>query len=137
MTDSWDEAEPHWHIGAGGRIELGVQGRNRKGGVHYLTPVVFTPERLGQWVHLAVVHDRDAERVTHYVDGRPVKEEPTRLELPLRIGNAEIGNWNVTFRRHNHPIRYFSGCIDEFMLFSRALGGDEVERLYTQGRPPE
>jgi hypothetical protein len=136
MTDGWEEAAPHWHLGSTGKVELGVQGRKGQKGVHYLTPVVFTPERLGQWCHLAVVHDRGAGLVTHYVDGQPIRQEALKLDVALRLGDAEIGNWNVGVRRHNHPIRYFSGCMDEFMLFGRALSAREIEWLCTQGRPP-
>jgi hypothetical protein len=136
MTDSWNPAAPHWHISDEGKLELGVQGPNRKGGVHYYSPQVFTPDRLGQWTHLAVVYDLEDGLVTHYVDGKPVQEEPIKLETTLRLGDAEIGNWNVGTRRYRHVIRYFTGCIDEFMLFSRALSGSEVERMYEQGRPP-
>jgi hypothetical protein len=136
MTDGWDEGAPHWHISGEGTVELGVQGPNRKGCVHYYAPDVFTPDRLGQWTHLAVVYDRDGGFVTHYVDGRPVQEEAIKLDIPLRLGDAEIGNWNIASHRNGSPVRYFSGCIDEFLLFSRALSGQEVERLYQQGRPP-
>src|SRR5262249_50248932 len=134
MTDGWDEAAPHWHIGAEGKVELGVQGPNRKGGVHYLTPAVFTPARLGQWGHRGSVYARPAGRVAHYVDGRPVKQEVLKLDIALKLGDAELGNWTVGPRPHNHPIRYFNGCIDEFMLFSRPLTDDEVGRLSNQGR---
>jgi ferric-dicitrate binding protein FerR (iron transport regulator) len=136
MTDGWVEAAPHWHISAEGKLELGVQGYNNKGGVHYYSPEVFTPDRLGEWAQLSVTYDRENGRIVHYVNGRPVSEEELRLDIPLRIGDAEIGNWTVGPRKHNHPIRYFSGCIDEFLLFSRALGEQEIERLYNQGRPP-
>jgi hypothetical protein len=136
MTDGWEEAAPHWHISKKGRIELGVQGWYRRGGVHYYSPTVITADRLGHWLHLAVVYDRKGGQVLHYVDGRPVSRESLKLDIPLLLGDAEIGNWNIGSRSHNHPIRYLSGCIDEFMLFSRALGADEVERLYGQGRPP-
>jgi hypothetical protein len=136
MTDGWEEAAPHWHINDQGIIELGVQGPNRRGGAHYYSPVVFTPERLGQWCHLAVVYDRERGQVTHYVDGERIERETIKLDIPLRIGNAEIGNWTLGPRRHNHPIRFFSGCIDEFMLFGQALTEDEISRFYEQGRPP-
>jgi hypothetical protein len=136
MTDSWEEYAPHWHISAEGQLELGVQGPQRHNGAHYYSPAVFPPDRLGQWTHLAVVYDREAGHVTHYVDGRPVSQEGTKFDARLRLGNAEVGNWNATARRHQHPVRYFSGCIDEFLLFSRALGEEEVARLYEQGRPP-
>jgi ferric-dicitrate binding protein FerR (iron transport regulator) len=135
MTDGWEEAAPHWHISDRGRIELGVQGLQARGGVHYLTGPVITPDRLGRWVHLAVVYDRLVGLVTHYADGRPVHRDPLKSDLRLRLGDAEIGNWNLGPRPHNHPIRYFSGCMDEFVLFSRALDEAEVQRLYEQGRP--
>jgi hypothetical protein len=136
MTDGWDESAPHWHISEGGKIELGVQGPNKKGGVHYYSPQVFTPDRLGQWVHLAVVYDRAGGRVTHYVDGRQVAQESLKLNVALRIGDAELGNWTLGSDRHNHPIRFFSGCMDEFLMFSRALSGQEVEPMCARGRPP-
>jgi hypothetical protein len=97
---------------------------------------VLGPERFGQWLQLAVVYDGDQGRVTHYVDGCPAGSSPVVAGVPLRIGNAEIGNWNIASRRDRQPIRSFRGCMDEFLLFSRALGHDEIERLYAQGRPP-
>jgi hypothetical protein len=148
MTDGWDEGAPHWHVGQagqavqngqggqGGKIELGVQGPNKKNGAHYETPDVFTPERLGEWVHLAVVYDRAARRVTHYVDGQLVQQEDLKHDMPLHVGDVEIGNWNAASFRGKYPVRYFSGCMDEFMLFARALGDPEIEQIYAQGRPP-
>lgn len=136
MTDSWDDGEPHWHISESGKVELGVQGYGRKGGAHYYTPVIFTPDQLGQWVHLAVVYDRIGDQVTQYVNGKQVAQEKLQVDIALQIGNAEIGNWNVTDRRHNHPIRYFTGGLDEFLLFARPLDPQEIERHYTKGRPP-
>jgi hypothetical protein len=133
MTDNWEDGEPHWHISSDGVIELGVQGRNRKGGVHYYSPVIFTPDRFGQWTHLAVVYDRSGGRVTHFVNGRQVAQEAIKLDIALSMSPGEIGNWNT--RRSNHPIRFLSGCMDEFMVFSRALTDQEVERIYTHGRP--
>jgi hypothetical protein len=136
MTEGWEEAAPHWHISSDGKVELGVQGHNRKGWVHYISPPVLTPDRLGQWVQLAVVYDRAGGQVTHYVDGRPVDQQPLKLDIALRIGNADLGNWDIGSRPHTSPIRYFSGCMDEFLLFSRPLGAAEIERLYAEGRPP-
>jgi len=137
MTDGWEDGAPHWHISDSGKLELGVHGSKQQGRAHYLTGDVLTPERFGQWVHLAVVYDRDNSLVTHYVDGRPVAQEAIELDIPLRLGDAELGNWTLGNRvRERSPVRYFNGCMDEFMLFSRALMEDEIARLYTQGRPP-
>jgi hypothetical protein len=136
-TDAWTMGTPHWHISDEGKIALGVHGGKGKKGYDHRTSEVFTPDRLGQWAHLAVVYDRTDGRVTHYVDGRSVAEEPMRYDVMLRIGDVELGNWNVASRRNEpRPIRFFSGCMDEFLLFSRALGEDEVRHLYTRGRPP-
>jgi hypothetical protein len=134
MTDGWEEGEPHWQIGDSGTVILGVQTRPKKG-AHYHAPAVLTPERLGQWMHLAVVYDGAAGWVTHHVDGRPAHQEPVQSAIPLRIGNAEIGNWNVATHRNNTPIRYLNGCMDEFLMFSRALSSQEIEQFCDRGRP--
>ncbi len=139
MTDGWDDCEPHWHISDQGVLELGVQGYKRKGGAHYYSPSVITSARFGEWVYLAVVYDRGERRqVTHYVNGLPVSQKAIVLDVPLRLADVELGNWHIADNwHHNSPIRYFSGCMDEFMLFSRALRNDEIMRLFTQGQPPQ
>jgi hypothetical protein len=136
MTDGWDDRAPHWHVHGDGVLELGVQGPERKSRAHYESPPLITPDRLGHWVHLAVVYDRQSQQVTHYVDGQPIMEEPLKLDVPLRIGDVQLGNWSIASHRNNQPVRFFSGCMDEFLLFSRALDGQEIERFYLQGRPP-
>ena len=67
--------------GEDGTLILGVRAPPKARNAHYHAPGVFTPERLGQWTHLAVVYDRVASQVTHYVDGHAVVEEPL-LPLP-------------------------------------------------------
>jgi hypothetical protein len=136
MTDGWKEGAPHWQIGDSGTMIFAVKSPTGIRNAHYHAPGLFTPERLGHWLHLAVVYDRNGGRVTQYVDGRAVMREPVLVDLPLHIGNVEIGNWNVAPNRTKQPIRYFTGCMDEFMLFSRALNEQEIERSYHQGRPP-
>ena len=112
-----------------------MQGRSPdKGRYHYFSPVVFTPERLGRWTHLAVAYERGGQ-VRHYVDGRLVSQEAAQGDFPLTLGNADLGNWTPGSRR-NYPIRYFSGGIDEFLLFSRPLSEQEIDRLYLAGQPP-
>jgi hypothetical protein len=136
MTDGWEEGAPHWHISNSGKVELGVQGAERKENAHYFTPVLFTPDRLGRWVHLAVVYDAAGREVIHYLNGQVIAREALKFDIRLRLGNVEIGNWNVATSRNNSPVRYFNGCIDEFMLLSRPLTGEEIERLAQAGQPP-
>ena len=49
--------------------------------------------------------------------------EGAKINPPFRVGAAELGNWNASSFPDNDPslIRNFSGAMDEFCLFSRAL----------------
>ena len=89
------------------------------------------------WLHLAVVLDGGGKRVVHYVNGQPVGEKPLKINPPFRIGAAELGNWNARGFPDNDPslIRNFSGAMDEFCLFSRALNAGEIRALYSAGKP--
>ena len=137
MTDGGDVRVPHWHINNYGKLELGVQGPKGRGWLHYHSPQIFTADALGQWTHLAVVYDHIGNRVAHYVNGQLVQEETMQLDLALRIGDAELGNWNMARHRNPSAVRFFTGCMDEFLLFSRALSDEEIERHCLEGRPQE
>src|SRR5262245_11721280 len=140
MADGWEPGELHWQIGIDGTIILAVKYPPEREvpmqrGAQYRAYNVLTPERFGRWVHLAVIYDPAAGKVTHYMDGQPlIDHEIDFPETPLRIGDASLGNWNSSNFKNKHPIRNFNGGMDEFMLFSRALSAAEVERLYYQGR---
>jgi hypothetical protein len=136
MTDAWRPGGMHWQIGEDGKLVLGVKKPTGYTGGHYHARDAFTPNRFGQWTQLAVVYDAAEGLVTHYVDGQPAVRLPVLFDVPLHIGDAEIGNWNPATSRNKSPIRYFSGCMDEFLMFARALNDQEIERLYEQGRPP-
>src|SRR5262249_53094401 len=114
---------------------LGVQSRPKGKGAHYHAAEAIKPDRFGQWTHLAVVYDRAARAVTHYVDGEQVARADVRFDVPLRLGTAEVGNWNLASHRNRTPIRFFTGAIDELMVYSAALTDEEMARLYEQGRP--
>lgn len=138
MADGWEPGEFHWQIGEKGKLVLGVQSNPKSRGAHYHAFDVLTPERYGQWLHLAVVYDGGEDGlVSHYVNGQLVQQEEVQFPIPLRIGEAEIGNWNVASHRNNTPIRFLSGCMDEFLIFARPLSAAEVERHYKVGRPPQ
>ena len=91
----------------------------------------------GLWLHLAVVLDGNGKRVVQYVNGLQVSAKALKVNPPFRVGAAELGNWNASGFRENDPslIRNFSGAMDEFCLFSRALNTDEIRKLYSAGKP--
>lgn len=137
MSDGFEPGTVHWSIRNDGVLGMTVIGE-RSGDYQILaSPPVIRLDRFGMWVHLAVVLDGEAQRVTHYVDGQAVGEKALRLSLPFRIEAAELGNWNPSGFPGKDPflIRNFSGAMDDFALFSRALGGDEIRSLHTSGKP--
>ena len=86
---------------------------------------------------MAEVLDGSAKRLVHCVNGMPVGEKALNIKPPFRIGTAELGNWNAKGFPKEDPfmIRNFSGAMDEFCLFSRALNAGEVRALYSVGKP--
>jgi len=133
MSEGYDTGALHWQITNKGVLLFGTQGPNNAG-YDYRSPVIFTPERIGKWVHLALVFDSESHRVAHYVDGLLVSQERTTFELPFRIGAADLGNWSVGTRNTIYPVRHFSGLIDEFAVFTRPLRDKEILEAYETGR---
>jgi hypothetical protein len=137
MADGWEPGEIHWQIGEEGKLVLGVQGDPKGRGSHYHAHDAITPDRFGRWLHLAVVYDREAGHVTHYVDGEALAQQPIEFDIKLRIGEAEIGNWNLASHRNRTPVRFFSGRIDELKVIAEALDDARIQELARQGRPPD
>lgn len=137
MADGFDPGKIHWQIQNGGVLDLGIQGPRIEDCQIFTSPVVVGFDQFGRWMHLAVVVDGKRKQVTHYVNGVAISRHVLKLEPPFRIGEAELGNWNPG--RFSRPvpyfIRHFSGVMDEFALFNRALSDEEIGRLYSEGNP--
>jgi hypothetical protein len=120
----------HWQVLHDGSLCLGV-GINEKPIVweDYISPVVFTPERLGQWVHLAMVYDTEGGEVRFFVNGACLSRHPMKRPVVLTPALVELGNWTPSADKRQQPVRNFAGCMDEFSLFSRALTDAEVRKL--------
>ncbi len=126
MSDGWQNRKIHWQIFDDGRIRLGVASSGSQGD-HYDSPIYFTPERFGSWVHLAVVFDSAALEVRHFANGTLLATLPMRDSSPLNIGIAELGNSvKSTSASEIFNIRQLSGAIDEFALWDRALSDAEI-----------
>lgn len=137
MSDGFDSGTIHWLIRRDGVLGLTVIGAEPRNHQIVASPPVVTLENLGMWLHLAVVLDATAERVVHYFNGVPISETDLKIAPPFRVGAAELGNWNAKGFPKDDPfmIRNFSGAMDEFLLFNRALGAEEIRTLYAQGKP--
>jgi len=124
LTDGYDSGEIHWQVSDKGELILGIGGVGNS-----FSPAWFDPRDLGSWCHLAVTIDRKTRTVCHYVDGEVVSTHLHGTIPPLRIGQAEIGNWQPIDRSKPHSIRSFNGRIDELLIFNRAFSAEEIQSL--------
>ena len=138
MCDGFDAGTLHWLIRNDGVLGLTVIGPGAGNYQIVASPPVLPLNQFGMWLHLAVVLDGNARRVSHYVNGQMVSEKMLKIHQPFRIGTAELGNWNAHGFPENDPamIRNFSGAMDEFCLFSRALPAAEIRALYLSDQLP-
>ena len=137
MCDGFDAGKIHWQIRSDGVLDLGVQGPRLRDVQILASPAVIDFSQFGHWIHLAVVVDGARQQVAHYVNGTAVSRHALQRPPPYRIGTAELGNWNPG-EMPNKPsflIRHFSGAMDEFALFNRALSDAELRSLYSEGKP--
>jgi anti-sigma factor RsiW len=134
LTDGWETGEVHWQISNKGELILGVSG-----GANCFSKPVIHPGDLGRWMHLAVTIDGTSGkgRIVHYLDGRPVADVTSEKDFPpLRLGDAEIGNWTPASHGSNPtPIRSLNGRIDDFFILSRAMTPSEIAALHEAGVP--
>lgn len=137
MSDGFEAGTVHWSIRQDGVLALTAIGVEPGQYQICTSPPALSLDQFGLWVHLAVVVDGGAKRVVHYVNGDAVSDEALRISAPFRVGVAELGNWNARGFPKSDPfmIRNFSGAIDEFCLFGRALAGDEIRKLHSSGKP--
>jgi len=133
LSDGWNRTGAvHWQVTRQGQTELSVY-RGAKANPNTGKAQVFDPYDLGCWMHLAVVYDGPARRVTQYRNGVQVATSELPAVVPLTIGPAEIGNWNTRMFPDKAPIRNFNGRIDELAVFAAALDAAEVRRAYESG----
>ena len=137
MSDGFAPGTVHWSIRNDGVLGLTVIGPGEGNYQIVASPPVLKLDEFGMWLHLAAVIDGGTRRVVHYLNGLPVGEKSLRMDPPFRIGAAELGNWTGRGFAGDDPflIRNFSGAMDEFCLFSRALNASEVRALHSAGKP--
>jgi ferric-dicitrate binding protein FerR (iron transport regulator) len=136
MCDGFDAGTLHWLIRDDGVLGLTVIGPGSGNYQIVASPPVLSLDQFGMWLHLAVVLDGNAKRVSHYLNGQMVSEKALKIRPPFRIATAELGNWNGRGFPDNDPflIRNFSGAMDEFCLFSRALSEAEIHALFSNDK---
>ena len=131
MSQGLEAGGVHWQVLHDGSICLGIVAQAHPSVTDdYISPVVFTPERFGQWTHLAAVFDTAANEVRFYVNGERLSRHSLKRPLVPKPVMAELCNWIPSSDyRGGHPVRNLVGCMDEFSLYARALHDDEVRQL--------
>lgn len=118
-----------WQINGLGELQVMLGESGAEDLVNYRTPRVLYFENLRTWILVAVVVGED--KVSHYLDGSLVFEQPRRLfendRFDFDFSHARLGNRP---REDDAPTeRFFNGSIDEFKLFGRALTQEEIAAL--------
>lgn len=146
LTDGHEQHEPHWQIMDDGRLFFSVKkndvwdpNKGEKDKHIYYSPPFWTPALSGQWLMLVTTYDVEARNVTHYLNGKPLSEEPipeAYLVEQVRIGNASLANWSLPENDDPHfAVRNLNGSMDTFQLYRAALSSDEIQQLYENGKP--
>ncbi len=80
---------------------------------------------FGTWFHFAATYNQSANQVVVYINGTPI------FNGPATLNNAIGGDWNSGARigSTTSNARPFTGQMDEFYLFKRALSGAEITTL--------
>lgn len=93
-----------------------------------------------KWHHVAVTFDGDMKRI--YVDGKIDVEAATATNNKMigpkaqRYGFIGIGSEADQFNGNASPTWTFTGLMDEFLMYHRALTEDEMESLYRSKGDP-
>lgn len=82
---------------------------------------------FGEWVHYAATYDQSTGKCTLYINGQVLNQVDATNAVPLP------SDWGVGARvgYNVDNARPFTGLMDEFYIFKRALSATEIEQLYT------
>ena len=106
----------------------------------FRSPSIWDYTMSGKWIQIATTYDVENQRVTHYINGKPISTERIPDEYlveDVTIGAASIGNWSQPAHRKDphFAVRNLNGAIDEFAIYSAALSAAEIAQLYQEGKP--
>ncbi|GAH12239.1 unnamed protein product, partial [marine sediment metagenome] len=112
---AWAAGSLHWTINFG-QMAPSTQGL----GATATDPTVLA---LNQWTHVALVQSQ--EKIAIYRDGSLAAETANSDTGTIIVGDGHIGAWS------NADVleRFFSGLIDEFRIYDRALSWAEIAWL--------
>ncbi|GHC45838.1 LamG domain-containing protein [Roseibacillus persicicus] len=146
FSEYFSEGETHWQLSSAGEYMFGIRPKDSPPISKFhraFSGPVLSPWAFGSWRFLATSFDSTTREVVHYVDGREVGRITMEEAIPLRFGRATLGNFHDPYYSNHDEspglteewsFRNWTGAIDEFLLFSRALGSDEIAEIFEAGK---
>ncbi|MBI5800248.1 MAG: hypothetical protein HZA92_05905 [Verrucomicrobia bacterium] len=102
----------------------------------HLAPALLTPERHGQWLCLATVHDSARGELLHFINGVAVARHKPPPGPPITLTHLSLGNLSVTDAEARQGVNFgFFGAVDELVVATRPFGAAELRLYYEVGRP--
>ncbi|MFK7736815.1 MAG: LamG-like jellyroll fold domain-containing protein [Pirellulaceae bacterium] len=142
LTDNYQRGEPHWQILNSGQLFFSVRVSEGAGGPEHKevkSPIFWKPSMSGEWLNLATTYDVENAITSHYLNGELLSSDEipdSKLVEETRIGLASIGNWSApTKPNQDFAIRNLNGRMDELMIFNSALAAEEIQEIYSNGKP--
>ena len=119
QCNDWVANAVHLSFQKSGVLFLSVNGNNP---VDVSSKPIYAPGNIGMWKHIAVVYDSAAKTVKFYDNSTLNSTVTYSTAVQANFGPANIGSWNRG--------RPFSGKIDDFRVYNRALAASEIGELY-------
>lgn len=104
----------------------------RASGMSPIFDILAASVTWDQWLHYAGTYDKESGRAILYINGQVVSE----LDLPSGMDIANDWDDGARVGLNIANTRPFTGLMDDFYLFKRALSQSEIKKLmYGQGWP--
>ncbi|MDO5582095.1 MAG: LamG-like jellyroll fold domain-containing protein [Planctomycetia bacterium] len=117
-----------WQISQDGQINFLITDQNARGKRYYESIPCYFPELNGTWSDFALVLNGKEQKIEMYLDGKQVSSEIWSHPIPLKVGNAILGNLDRARCKKND--RFLGGSFAEFTLFDRAFTAVEIKQHY-------
>jgi hypothetical protein len=129
-----------WSIKADGGLAFQLRGKDPKKKspsklYRFQSKSLIGKTERGGWHHLAMVYNGEEGKVSHFIDGNLASENKVSKPamVPVVLGDAQIGNASENNSSGKPLLRHTNGRIDEFAIFGRAMGADEIAHMASFG----
>jgi hypothetical protein len=123
---------PYWdNLLPNGKIYFDYGSANPADGPRLDSPL--PTESTERWLHIAAVSEGNAGNyMAIFLDGEPVREINSSDGPNIPLNGLSIGGRRTGTQQT--PL-FYTGYIDEFMIFNRVLSHEEIRRHYRAGVP--